>query len=137
MFSTGWSHLSIKDTILWFITLYRRYLPSIIRRCWCWSSRNTLRSSCSYHELLLKMILLSRRNRNIIKKKKRSNQTYLITICVIIVVSVSVWLFLIRNRTIPSRRSTEFDETIGLQVVAMETDLLPLIQWTNRPDDGL
>lgn len=41
---------------------------------------------------------------------------------------------LIRHGAVPCGRSAELDEPIGLQIVAVETDFLPIVQRSDGPD---
>lgn len=44
---------------------------------------------------------------------------------------------LVRHRAIPRGRSAELDEPIGPQIVAVETDLLPVVERPDGPDYSL
>lgn len=63
--------------------------------------------------------------------------TYVIATCRLINVAVGKGLFLIRHGAIPRRRSAKLEEPIGLQIVAVKTDFLPLVQRSDGPDYGL
>lgn len=63
--------------------------------------------------------------------------TYLIATCRLVNIAVRRGLLLIRHGTIPHGRSAKLDEPIGLQIVAVKTDLLPFVQRSDGPDYGL
>lgn len=56
---------------------------------------------------------------------------------IVAVVGENLRMLVVRDGTIPNRRSTEIDEAVGFQIVGVKADLLPLVQRADGPDDRL
>lgn len=113
VFAASGSHLGVENTIIRFVALNWRNFPGISgwgRRRSC---RRPWRSSSCHRQLLFVT-------------------TFIRIINVGTVHLLSIW-----HRTIPRGWSPKLNESISLEVLTVEADLVPLVERTNGPDDCL